>query len=53
MAANKKSGAAAGVPQKGSVSDNIARYLKEHEQSAANKRNMHIHEPDGPVPDQD
>jgi hypothetical protein len=53
MAASKRSDVPAGVPQKGSVSDNIARYLKEHEQSAANKRNMHIHEPEGPVPDQD
>lgn len=53
MAVSKKSDAPAGAPKKGSVSGNIARYLKEHEQSAANKRNMHIHEPDGPVPDQD
>lgn len=53
MAVSKKPDAPTGGLTKGPVADNIARYLKEHEQSAADKRNMHIHEPDGPVPDQD
>jgi hypothetical protein len=29
-----------------SVSENIARFLEEHELHAAQRRNMHIHEPE-------
>lgn len=49
MADAKKTDPRVHDAKKSPVSDNIARYLKEHEQSAANRRNMHIHEPDGPV----
>jgi hypothetical protein len=53
MTHSKKADSRTEALQKSPVSDNIARYLKEHEQSAANKRNMHIHEPEGPVRDED
>jgi hypothetical protein len=34
----------ADTPQEDTVSQNIARFVKEHELHAANRRNMHIHE---------
>jgi hypothetical protein len=32
------------APQEDAVSQNIARFVQEHELHAANRRNMHIHE---------